>query len=288
MSQNRREFIKNSVVISAASLLPSQWLWAKKQSKSVTILHTNDFHSRLEAFPANHKSFAGKGGISQLKTVIDREIAQHPNALLLDCGDVFQGTPYFNIFGGKVEYQWMNLAGYKATTLGNHEFDLGIQHLADTFTQYAKFDLLNCNYDVAQSPLKDIIKPYNIYHVGQTKIGVIGVGIDLGDLVAEPMRKGIKYLDPIPLVNQHAHFLKHTEKCDFVVVISHLGYQYDSNKIDDIKLAKNTQNINLIMGGHTHTYLEKPTVVSNSKNQEVLVNQAHWAGLVLGKIQLEQ
>ena len=285
MNQNRRTFLKNSLALGAASLIAPELIWAKSPKKSLTILHTNDFHSRLEAFPANHKTFAGKGGIAQLKTVIDRETTN--NSILLDCGDVFQGTPYFNLFGGKIEYLWMNQAGYKATTLGNHEFDLGIQHLADVFKQYAQFDLLNCNYNVSQTPLKDIVKPYNIYQIGQSKVGVIGVGIDLSDLVAEPMRKGLIYNDPISPVNHYAHLLKHKEKCDFVLVISHLGYQYNSNKIDDLKLAQNTQNIDLIMGGHTHTFLEKPTPTLNQIGKVVMVNQAHWAGLVLGKVQLE-
>ncbi len=285
MNQNRRTFLKNSFALGAGSFIAPELIWSKSPNKTITVLHTNDFHSRLEAFPANHKTFAGKGGITQLKTVIDRET--NSNSILLDCGDVFQGTPYFNLFGGKVEYQWMNQAGYKATTLGNHEFDLGAEHLADVFNQNAQFDLLNCNYDVSQTPLRDIVKPYNTYQVGKCKVGVIGVGIDLSDLVAEPMRKGLLYKDPISIVNHHAHHLKHVEHCDFVVVISHLGYQYNSPKIDDLKLAQTTQNIDLIMGGHTHTFLEKPTDTLNSVGKQVLVNQAHWAGLVVGKVQLE-
>ena len=284
MKTNRRSFIKSSTTAILGSALFPHWLDATVLSKpkSITILHTNDFHSRLEAFPSNHK-WAGQGGVTNIQNLLS--VHKNEHSLLLDCGDVFQGTPYFNFFKGKVEYEWMNLAGYKASTMGNHEFDLGVQHLADTINQYAQFDMLNCNYNLKDTPLNDIIKPYEIYTVNGLKIGVIGVGLQLDDLVIEENRKGIIYNNPIPIVEHWSEFLKKEKKCNAVVVISHLGYQYNSPKIDDLKLAASTSYVDVILGGHTHTYLTEPTQVINKKGKPVIVNQAHWAGLVLGKIE---
>ncbi len=290
MKFSRRQFLKSTTAAAISSVVIPDILKAKdvntiatNSTKTITILHTNDFHSRLESFPENHK-LAHQGGITNIHNLL--KIHKDENALLLDCGDVFQGTPYFNIFQGKVEYEWMNLAGYKATTLGNHEFDLGIQHLADTFRKYAKFDLLNCNYNLTNTPLQDLVKPYEIYTVNQLNVGVIGVGLDLTDLVTEKNRAGITYQDPIVNVQYWADYLKHKKRCNAVVVISHLGYKYESPKIDDLKLAAATSNIDVILGGHTHTFLTEPTKTFNKLGKSVIVNQAHWAGLVLGKIQL--
>jgi len=290
MKTSRRKFLKTSSTAAISALLLPDILKAaaadsqnhKIAKKTITLLHTNDFHSRLESFPNNHK-LSGQGGIINIHNLL--KIHKDENSLLLDCGDVFQGTPYFNIFQGKVEYEWMNIAGYKATTLGNHEFDLGIQHLADTFKKYAKFDLLNCNYILTNTPLEDIVKPYEIYTVNQLKVGVIGVGLDLTDLVTEKNREGIKYQDPIAKVQYWADYLKHKKRCNAVVVISHLGYQYNTPKIDDLKLAAATSNVDVILGGHTHTLLTEPNRILNKIGKPVIVNQAHWAGLVLGKIE---
>ncbi len=289
MKSSRRKFLKTSSAAAISALLVPDILNAASAEsqnhtakKSITLLHTNDFHSRLESFPNNHK-LSGQGGIINIHNLL--KIHKDENTLLLDCGDVFQGTPYFNIFQGKVEYEWMNIAGYKATTLGNHEFDLGIQHLADTFINYAQFDLLNCNYNLTNTPLHDIVKPYEIYTVNKLKVGVIGVGLDLTDLVTEKNRKGIIYQDPIAKVQYWADYLKLKKQCNAVVVISHLGYQYNTPKIDDLKLAAATTNVDVILGGHTHTLLAEPNRVLNKNGKQVIVNQAHWAGLVLGKIQ---
>ncbi len=290
MKISRRKFLKSTSAAAISALAIPDLLKASTLNtlnhpakKSITILHTNDFHSRIESFPANHK-LSGQGGIMNIYNLL--KIHKDENTLLLDCGDVFQGTPYFNIFQGKVEYEWMNIAGYKATTLGNHEFDLGIQHLADTFRKYAKFDLLNCNYNLTETPLQDLVKPYEIYTVNHLKIGVIGVGLDLTDLVTEKNRAGIVYQDPIAKVQYWADYLKQKKRCSAVVVISHLGYQYNTTKIDDLKLAAATSNIDVILGGHTHTYLTEPNKINNKIGKPVIVNQAHWAGLVLGKIDL--
>lgn len=290
MKTSRRKFLKTSSAAAISALLLPDTLKSaaadienRQVKKTITLLHTNDFHSRLEPFPKSHK-LSGQGGIINIHNLLN--IHKDENSLLLDCGDVFQGTPYFNFFKGKVEYEWMNIAGYKASTLGNHEFDLGVQHLSDMVNQYAQFDMLNCNYNLENTPLKDRVKPFEIYTVNRSKIGVIGVGLDLVDLVTEENRQGIQYQDPIPMVERWSEYLKKVKKCSAVVVISHLGYQYNSPKIDDLKLAASTSYVDVILGGHTHTFLEKPTEIKNKIGKTVCVNQAHWAGLVLGKIEL--
>ncbi len=300
----RRKFIKNSLLVGAAGIIPGRslgnWIIAEqtvlpsvnhplthnspKHKISLLVLHTNDFHSRLEPFPSNH-SQAGKGGIRNLGSLIRQKKTEADNVLLLDCGDVFQGTPYFNFFGGKIEFEWMSMLNYHASTMGNHDFDNGIDHLARMLEQHAKFPMVNCNYDLSNTPLNNLVKPYRIVEIAGKKIGITGIGINPDNLIVERLIPGLVYSDPIlPLQNTVNH-LRKIEYCDAVFVLSHLGYQYNSDKIDDIKLAERTHGIDAIMGGHTHTFLEQPSLVKNIKGGIVLVNQAHWAGLMLGQMQ---
>jgi 5'-nucleotidase len=227
---------------------------------------------------------AGKGGIANLATLIKQLKASHPHVLLLDCGDVFQGTPYFNFFGGQIEYQWMQNMGYHATTMGNHDFDNGIQHLANMLQKNPGIHMINCNYQLQNTPLKELVKPHKIIQIAHKKIGITGVGISPENLILERMIPGLQYQDPVIQVQKTVDYLKNVEHCDAVFVISHLGYKYDTNQIDDLKLAAQTHGITAIVGGHTHTFLEKATEITNAKGQTVLVNQAGWGGLMLGQL----
>ncbi len=260
---------------------------AKSKKRLVTILHTNDFHSRFEAFEQQNKRWGNQGGIARMKDLIDRERVTDPNLFLFDSGDVFQGTPYFNIFKGHPELEWMNKAGYDATTIGNHDFDLGIEHLFNIRQQY-NTPTVNCNYQFdSRWKERNLIQPFKIIQKNDVKLGVIGVGIDLKGLLSENSYSGLTYTDPIEMVQRTANFLKLEEQCDIIVVLSHLGYKYNNNKIDDLKLAARTQYIDAILGGHTHTFLPEPTLIKNKKGQNILVNQAGWAGLQLGKLVFE-
>ena len=290
---NRRSFIKRSLLFLGGTLtLPYIEVFAKplslenKKTRRICVLHTNDFHSHFEAFPSTHPTWPNQGGILQLGGLIQQIRSEEENVLLFDCGDVFQGTPYFNFFEGKPELQWMEKMGYHAGTLGNHDFDLGIDHLAKLKSANS-IPLVNCNYDFENTPLKNLVKKHIIIEKNGLKIGVTGASIYLQGLLTEDMYRGIVYHDPVIPVQNEVNFLRIKEKCDLVFVLSHLGYEYQDDKIDDLKLAKKTYGIDAILGGHTHTFLEKPNEVQNSKGKTVIVNQAGWAGLQLGKLVFE-
>ena len=290
---NRRSFIKRSLLFLGGTLtLPYIEVFAKplslenKKTRRICVLHTNDFHSHFEAFPSTHPTWPNQGGILQLGGLIQQIRSEEENVLLFDCGDVFQGTPYFNFFEGKPELQWMEKMGYHAGTLGNHDFDLGIDHLAKLKSANS-IPLVNCNYDFENTPLKNLVKKHIIIEKNGLKIGVTGASIHLQGLLTEDMYRGIVYHDPVIPVQNEVNFLRNKEKCNLVFVLSHLGYEYQDDKIDDLKLAKKTYGIDAILGGHTHTFLEKPNEVQNSKGKTVIVNQAGWAGLQLGKLVFE-
>lgn len=285
---NRRKFIKQTGVASTVLGFSGHYLIngisAKKSSdKHITILHTNDVHSHLEAFPASHSKFPNRGGASKRKFYFDQVRNENTNTLILDAGDSFQGTPYFNFYGGELEFKTMSKLGYHATTIGNHEFDNGVDNIAAQL-EHANFDLISSNYDVENTLLDGLVKPHQIYEVDEVKIGVFGLGIELNGLVSKDLYKETEYLDPIEIAQDQVRLLRNEENCDLVICLSHLGYSYESDKIDDLKLAKKTAGIDLIIGGHTHTFLDEPTQVENFEGQKVLVNQVGWAGLNVGRI----
>jgi 5'-nucleotidase len=283
---NRRDFIKKSGILLAGSTFmasPINQLLAANGTTKLTILHTNDWHSRIEPFDKTDKNNAGMGGAEFRAALIKKYRAENENILLLDAGDIFQGTPYFNFYGGELEYKLMSQMGYDCVTLGNHDFDNGIDGLFKQMP-HATFDFVNCNYDFKDTLLENKVLPYKIYKKGGLKIGVTGVGIELKGLVPEKLFGKIKYNDPVENLNKVAAYLKQEKKCDLVICLSHLGYNYKEGKIGDLSLAPQTKHVDLIIGGHTHTFLKEPTLVKNAVGKEVIVNQVGWAGLALGKI----
>ena len=279
--KNRRKFIKNSSLgIIGLSMVPNI-LFSKDRNTELTILHTNDTHSHI--FPVNNGKYKGFGGMAQRAQLIKDIRKDNRNVLLLDAGDIFQGTPYFNFFGGEIEYKLMSRMKYDAVTLGNHDFDNGIEGLNKQL-KHASFDFINSNYDFNNTVLKNKIKKYRVFVKDNIRIGVFGLGIELEGLVPEKLYDGIVYKDPIRNANYYSSLLKDKEKCNLVVCLSHLGLKYDTNKISDIEIAKKTKNIDVIIGGHTHTFLEKPILIKNKVNKDVLINQVGWAGINLGRI----
>ena len=279
--KNRRKFIKNSSLgIIGLSMVPNI-LFSKDRTTELTILHTNDTHSHI--FPVNNGKYKGLGGMAQRAQLIKDIRKDNRNVLLLDAGDIFQGTPYFNFFGGEVEYKLMSRMKYDAVTLGNHDFDNGIEGLNKQL-KHASFDFINSNYDFNNTVLKNKIKKYRVFVKDNIRIGVFGLGIELEGLVPEKLYDGIVYKNPIKNANYYSSLLKDKEKCNLVVCLSHLGLKYDTNKISDIEIAKKTKNIDVIIGGHTHTFLEKPILIKNKINKDVLINQVGWAGINLGRI----
>ena len=281
---NRKTFIKNSIYGSAAVGLALN-NYSCSSIKNITILHTNDVHSHIEPFSKDHSEFPNKGGFERRATLISEIRMQNPNTLLFDAGDIFQGTPYFNFYGGEIEFKLMSMLGYDAITIGNHDFDNGMDGL-DKQLPNAKFDIISSNYDFKNTILESKVSDYKIYNKSGIKIGVFGLGIELEGLVSKDLYKETKYLEPIEIANDTAKKLKETENCDIVICLSHLGYKYEKfpNKVSDLNLAKSTKNVDLIIGGHTHTFMNKPVVVKNNEGKDVLINQVGCFGLYLGRI----
>ncbi|MGB0432036.1 MAG: bifunctional metallophosphatase/5'-nucleotidase [Bacteroidia bacterium] len=224
----RKEFIKSSLAIGAGIALGSSLLEScVPKSKRLTILHTNDMHSRIEPFPANAGRNAGLGGMARRATLIKKIRAESENVLLLDSGDIFQGTPYFNFFGGEVEFKLMSQMGYDVATLGNHDFDNGLEGL-NKMLPNAKFDFVNANYDFSKTILKDRFKPYKIIKKGSIKVGVFGLGIELQNLVPDKLYAETVYNDPIANANEMVQELK-AQGCHYIICLSHLGFKYDSD-----------------------------------------------------------
>lgn len=285
---DRRSFIKNTGLTGFVLSSGAYPLLADIDDANITrltILHTNDVHSRIDPFPMDGSKNEGLGGAAKRATLIKRIRQEQKNVLLLDAGDYFQGTPYFNFFGGEVEIKLMSEMGYDAATIGNHDFDGGIDGLERQLT-HANFPLLISNYNFDNTILKGKTQKYKIFVKDGIKIGVFGVGIELHGLVPPKLTLETQYLDPMIEAQKYASILKNDEKCDFVICLSHLGYKYGPNedKISDIILAQNTQDIDLILGGHTHTFLKEPDRLSNKIGKPVLVNQVGWAGIVLGRL----
>ncbi|MEM6517547.1 MAG: metallophosphatase [Bacteroidota bacterium] len=282
---NRRKFIQQTVSASALIGFGTVGLNSfKSTSKKITILHTNDVHSHIDAFGPNDGRNPNQGGFARRATLVDAIRKENPNTLLFDAGDIFQGTPYFNYYGGELEFKLMSMLKYDAATLGNHDFDNGIDGL-NAQLPHAKFDFISSNYDFSNTILDTQIKPYRIFEKSGLKIGVFGLGIELVGLVDKNRYKETIYLDPIEISTDMVNILKKEQECDLIICLSHLGYNYKtSKKVSDLTIAKKTKDIDLIIGGHTHTFLKKPSVVKNLVDKNVLVNQVGCYGINLGKI----
>ncbi len=280
----RRDFTKKSLIASGGALIAGHSFGQinRRKNQKITILHTNDTHSNIEPFPANHPKYPNMGGVSRRFELIQNIREQEEHVLLLDSGDFFQGTPYFNKYGGVLEMKLMTEMGYDAATLGNHDFDGGMDGFIRA-KKYADFPFLCANYDFTDTIMHQQTQRNVIFKKGGIKIGVFGIGIELAGLVPESKYGLTKYLDPIQTANNEANHLKN-EGCDLIICLSHLGLEYDSEKVSDRLLAKNSKHIHLILGGHTHTFIERPIVEKNRDGQTVLINQVGWAGLQIGRI----
>lgn len=284
---NRRKFIIDTSLTASAFLIGAQKTHAFAKGSRLTILHTNDVHSRLDPFPMDGSRNAGQGGVAARSALIQQIRAQEEHVLLLDAGDIFQGTPYFNVFKGEPELKAMQMMGYDAIIMGNHDFDAGLDNFADKLMTFGRMPVVMSNYGFDGTTMETINQPYKIFRKGDLKIGLIGVGIELQGLVPEQLYGKTVYLDPIRHANENASYLKQKQHCDFVICLSHLGDKYADNKVSDEILAKESENIDLILGGHTHRFFEKPREYTNKKGQKVIVNQVGWGGLQLGRLDFE-
>lgn len=285
LKNNRRNFIRNSFFgIVGASHLPLN-LFAKEDLIKLTVLHTNDVHSHIDPFPENDPKYAGLGGVARRATLVKQIRSQEKNVLLLDAGDIYQGTPYFNRYGGELEVKLMSKMAYDASAIGNHDFDNGIDGIVKNLP-FFNFPLLCGNYDFNDTALNGKTSEYKIFEKEGLKIGVFGLGIELEGLVDKRMYGQTKYSDPEAAAARLAIHLKKEKNCDLIICLSHLGYKYQEKKISDTDLAKQSRFIDIIIGGHTHTFLDKPVVYKNRDGKEVHVCQVGWAGIKLGRLDI--
>jgi len=282
---NRRKFIKNGSIAAVATALSIDSIDAMANGgiKKLTILHTNDVHSQIEPFAMDGSRNQGLGGVARRAALIKKIRAEQQHVLLLDAGDIFQGTPYFNLYGGELEIKLMSEMGYDAATMGNHDFDNGVEGFYKQLP-HAKFPILVSNYDFSDTIMHQSTRPYQIFNKGGLKIGVFGIGIELKGLVGEKNYGNTIYLDPVQKANEIAGLLKNEHQCDLIICLSHLGYKYSDRKVSDQTLAQHNDHIDLIIGGHTHTFMAKPQDVKNRSGKITTINQVGFAGINLGRI----
>ena len=280
--KSRREFIKRTTLGTAAlSLLPTDLFSNSVELKQLTILHTNDMHSHIHPFTSGRNK--GVGGMDQRSTIIKQIREEGNQVLLLDAGDIFQGTPYFNVYGGELEFKLMSEMGYDASTIGNHDFDNGLDGLVRQLP-HAKFPFIVSNYDFSDTEMEGNYLKYKVFNKSGIKVGVFGIGIELEGLVSKNMYGNTLYQNPIDKSNYYADLLKNSLGCDLVICLSHLGFKYSTKKVSDKLLAVQTKNIDLIIGGHTHTFLNKPVIVENLEGRNVQIAQVGYAGINIGRI----
>ena len=256
------------------------------KGKRLVILHTNDTHSCI--FPLNKHladtMLAGRGGFIRRAEMVRRERSKHPDMLLFDSGDFSQGSPYYTLYKGDVEVELMNLMRYDAVAIGNHEFDFGVENMARLFKK-ADFPIVCANYDFTGTALEGVVKPYVVLKRGGLRIGVFGLSPQLDGLVMAKTCAGVKYNDPVKAANDVAKLLKEREKCDIVVCLSHLGW--DIIGIDDTELMRQTRNIDIVLGGHSHSYFNALEYVENLDGREIPNDQNGKHGIYVGKITVD-
>ncbi len=298
MRVSRREFLTRGLRAgvtalagaSARSIAPA--MFRGEEETRITLLHTNDVHSRLEPFPDDDPQYAGLGGAARRAALVKRIRRENPNTLLLDAGDAFQGTPYYNLYRGEADYQVMSAIGYDVVTLGNHEFDSGLEALARALN-FAKFDVVCANYDFRDTLLRDRIKPYVVRELAGVRIGIFGLGIALEGLVPEPHRVGVRYYDPLATARAMVRTLKEREEALLIICLSHLGLYDESERlrtvpppIGDREIARAVEGIDVIIGGHTHTFMKEPELVRRPSGGTTLIFQVGFGGIVLGRLDL--
>lgn len=282
---SRRGFIRQ-LAVGSAGVLAAQFpgsVYAAADLAHITILHTNDIHCHIDPFPETDSTYGGRGGLARLAGMVSQVRAENPSTFLFDAGDTFQGTPYFNYYKGNLMYKLMSKIGYDAGTIGNHEFDNGLSGIKDAIVD-ARFSMIQSNYDFSGTILNDAFLKYKVYEKDGIRIGLYALGIEMEGLVAQKNYQETKYLDPIAVALKMESFLKHEKDCDLVVCLSHLGIQYKEEKVSDKIIASKTSYTDLIIGGHTHTFLEKPLETVNAAGQPIIINQAGFGGMVLGRI----
>ncbi len=255
--------------------------------QSLTILHTGDTHSCVEPISINdlHPDQAGKAGYLRRAALVDSLRRQTPDLLLLDCGDFSQGSVYYTLYKGEVEIRLMNLMRYDACTIGNHEFDNGMENMARIF-RMAAFPIVCCNYDFTGTPVEGLVKPYTIVERAGHRIGILGVSPRLEGLVAKATCEGTTYTDPALAAQPIIDHLRQKEQCDVVICLSHLGYDKGPAPLDP-DFIRQTRGIDVVLGGHSHTYMKQPLFLPNADGLPVLLDHQGKNGRFVGCTKLE-
>ena len=297
----RRKFLQVSIAGGAALALPqsraqlySTTTWSAISGPLlevatneilITILHTNDTHSQIDPLPDNDKQYGGKGGVARRATLVKRVRKESPNTLMIDAGDVFQGTPYFNFYKGEVEYKSMSLIGYDVGTLGNHDFDNGVNALVAAM-KFANFDFVSSNYDLGGTPLETRVKRYVVRTLGGVRVGLFGLGISPDNLITPENFKGITYMDPVKSAREVVEILRERERCKLVIGMSHLGYYPNAKEgeVGDTQVASQVDGIDFIASGHTHTFMQKPVLTKQPSGNDTIIFQVGRSGIYVGRI----
>jgi 5'-nucleotidase len=250
----------------------------------ITILHTNDQHSQIDPLPTNDR-YAGKGGVARRATLVKQIRKENANTLLVDAGDSFQGTPYFNLYKGEVEYKAMSAVGYDVVTLGNHDFDNGIEALAAAM-KFATFEFVSANYDVRGTAIEKRVKPYVVRVMNGVRVGIFGLGIKLEGLNSPESFAGLKYYDPVKVARGAVRALREVERCAMVVCLSHLGYypKPKGDEIGDSQVVGQVDGIDFIASGHTHTFMKQPVLVRQPSGKDTVIFQVGKSGIYLGRV----
>lgn len=279
---NRRTFLVASAAFSATVVgFPRELFEASAAETVITILHTNDTHSQIDPLPSNDRN-AGKGGVARRATLVKRIRKENPNTLLIDAGDVLQGTPYFNFYKGEVEYKAMSAIGYDAGTLGNHEFDNGVEALAAAL-KFANFDVVSANYDVKGTVLEGRVKRYVVKTLGGIRVGLFGLGVSPVALITPANFKGVTYIDPVIAARDVVKKLREEERCALVVGMSHLGY-FENGQRGDSLVAAQVDGIDFIASGHTHTFMQQPVTQTQPCGAKTLIFQVGKSGIYVGRV----
>ena len=283
--QNRRDFLRllGTGAAGAIALSTPLSVFAAEEQVQITILHTNDFHSHIDPFGNDVPRNAGEGGMAKRAALITKIRSESKHVLLFDAGDIYQGTPYFNYYKAQLDFELMTRMGYDAATIGNHEFDNGLEGIRSQL-KYAGFPFINSNYDFSDTILAGLTIPYKIFKTGGIKVGVYGLGVELQGLVDPKNYGNTRYNDPLQTALQMEKMLAEEHEPDLIVCLSHLGYSYKDKTVSDKVIASQTFKTDLIIGGHTHTFLDKPDLIQNKLGKEVVVNQVGFGGLILGKV----
>ena len=301
---DRRGFLKTSLAGGAIALSPRSALqllstpaWSAISAPLlevaagetlITILHTNDTHSQIDPLPTNDKQYPDKGGVARRATLVKRIRQENPNTLMIDAGDVFQGTPYFNFYKGEVEYKSMSLIRYDVGTLGNHDFDNGVAALAAAM-KFATFEFVSANYDVRGTPLERRVKPYTVRVIGGVRVGLFGLGVSPDNLITPENFKGVKYNDPVKAARDVVALLREREHCTLVIGMSHLGYYPNpkEGEIGDTQVAAQVDGIDFIASGHTHTFMKQPVMTKTPSGGHTIIFQVGRSGIFVGRVDLK-